>query len=150
MNERENTMTTKSNKNTGNVDSGICINPPPADERCNCCGRHINELVPYGKAGDPLIGDFDGEFLVKRYRVMGPFDKEAELAAQKVEDLMWKAGQTDGDPLEWFVKIYGEELGKEYYYSNMATSQIESSWECRDCAMLDQNKYIDRRYKRFV
>lgn len=48
---------------------GININPPPADGRCECCGKHISELKPYGKAGDPLVGDFNGQFLIKTYRV---------------------------------------------------------------------------------
>ena len=30
---------------------GININPPPSDGRCMCCGKHISELKPYGKAG---------------------------------------------------------------------------------------------------
>jgi hypothetical protein len=48
----------------GSVDSeddlkprpGINLNAPPADGRCDCCGRHISELKPYGGPGDPLVG----------------------------------------------------------------------------------------------
>jgi hypothetical protein len=54
--------------------NGFYINPPPQDGRCDCCGRHINELSPFGKAGDPLVGDFDGAYLVKRWRAEGPPD----------------------------------------------------------------------------
>jgi hypothetical protein len=32
--------------------------------RCDCCGKHMSELKPYGKAGDPLVGDLNGELLV--------------------------------------------------------------------------------------
>ncbi len=42
---------------------GININPPPQDGICDYCGRHINELRPFGEAGDPLVEDFDGAYL---------------------------------------------------------------------------------------
>ena len=35
---------------------------------CDCCTRHISELRPFGKAGDPLKGDFEGAYIVKVYR----------------------------------------------------------------------------------
>ena len=59
---------------------GININPPPSDGRCACCGRHISELKPYGKASNPLMGDFSDALLVKRWRAAGPHDEEAENA----------------------------------------------------------------------
>jgi len=46
----------------------IWLNPPPDDNRCECCGRHIRELKPFGGPGDPLVGDFNGAFLVKHFR----------------------------------------------------------------------------------
>ena len=47
---------------------GININPPPQNGECECCGRHISELKPFGGPGEPLVGDFAGEYLVKMYR----------------------------------------------------------------------------------
>jgi hypothetical protein len=52
---------------------GININPSPSDGRCDCCGRHLSELRPFGKAGDPLVGDFDGFLLLKTHRSNWPF-----------------------------------------------------------------------------
>jgi len=46
----------------------ILINPPPGNGRCECCGKHVTELKPFGKAGDPLLGDFNGALLVKTFR----------------------------------------------------------------------------------
>lgn len=46
----------------------ILINPPPQDMKCECCGKHIDELKPFGKEGDPLKGDFNGSKLVKIFR----------------------------------------------------------------------------------
>ncbi len=46
----------------------IVINPPPEDRCCQLCGRHIDELEAFGGAGDPLVGDFTGEKLVKHWR----------------------------------------------------------------------------------
>ena len=63
-----------------NLKPKISINPPPTDERCDCCGRHINELKHFGKAGDLLVGDFEGALLVKTFRRMGPYNEESEKA----------------------------------------------------------------------
>lgn len=54
----------------------IHINPPPRDRRCECCGIHISKLKPFGKAGDPLVGDFDGALLVKTFRAMADYQSE--------------------------------------------------------------------------
>jgi len=48
----------------------IWINPPPVDNRCECCGRNISELKPFGGPGDPLVGDFSGALLVKHARAL--------------------------------------------------------------------------------
>ena len=63
-----------------NIKAGENINLPTKDERCDCCGRHISELISFGKAGDPLVGDFDGKLLVKTFRRMGPYDEESSRA----------------------------------------------------------------------
>jgi len=48
------------------------INPPPMNKRCECCGRHIKDLKPFGGKGDPLVGDFKGALLVKTFRESVP------------------------------------------------------------------------------
>ena len=62
---------------------GININPPPEDGKCDCCGRSIRELKPFGGPGDPLVGDFTGAFLVKGYRPLGSYSEEAEKVQKK-------------------------------------------------------------------
>ena len=57
-----------SNENDLNIEARININPPPGNGRCECCGKHISKLTPFGKAGDPLVGYFEGELLVKKFR----------------------------------------------------------------------------------
>ena len=44
----------------------ICINPPPRDRACECCGK--TDMKPFGGAGDPLVGDFKGALLLKTFR----------------------------------------------------------------------------------
>ena len=71
----------------------IHILPPPADGRCQVCGRHIRELEPFGGPGDPLVGDFNGELLVKKWRRKAPYDEAAEKAweeARKEAEEVWK------------------------------------------------------------
>jgi hypothetical protein len=66
--------------------SGLMINPPPSDGRCTCCGRHLSELKRFGKAGDPLVGDFESALLVKRWRPIAPRDEEAERIYEEYLD----------------------------------------------------------------
>ena len=60
------------------------VNPPPADGRCECCGTHMSELKPFGGSGDPLVGDFTGALLVKKFRELIPQDcgiEESSISA---------------------------------------------------------------------
>ena len=54
----------------------IHINPPPRSGRCQCCGKHIDELKPFGGKGDPLVGDFTGAKIIKNYRAMSNKDSD--------------------------------------------------------------------------
>jgi hypothetical protein len=125
---------------------GINVNPP-FDDRCDCCGRHIRELKPFGKAGDPLIGDFNGEVLVKKWRPTGPYDKEAEMATTEAEKYYEETGCKD--PLEWLIKKYGKQKGEKLDYLKSLYSQMGSSWECRDCIVLDTDEYFEKLKGRF-
>lgn len=53
---------------TNSTQPTIQINTPPSNLCCERCGKHISKLKPFGKAGDPLVGDFDGARLVKTFR----------------------------------------------------------------------------------
>jgi hypothetical protein len=125
---------------------GFNINPPPQDGRCECCGRHISEVKPFGKAGDPLAGDFDGALLIKKWRPDGPYDENAEKAWDKAEKHLADVGLKDQDPLEWLIKNYGKEKGEYFYWSYQLYCQTSKSWECRDCAVLYEDEYILKKY----
>ena len=75
---------------------GINLNPPPPDGRCECCGRYISELKPYGGPGDPLVGDFTGAYLVKRFRPGAPYDEEAETARKEADKVEILSGVFEG------------------------------------------------------
>ena len=57
-------------------------------------------MTPFGKAGDPLVGDFDGEILVKKCRAVGPYNEKAAQAMNHVVKLMEKEGRAGEDPLD--------------------------------------------------
>ena len=120
---------------------GINLNPPPPDGRCECCGRHISELKPYGGHGDPLVGDFTGAYLVKRFRSGGPYDEEAEMAIKEAERCY--EGENFNDVLDYMIHKYGKERGKDLFYTAEAHGATHASWECRDCAVLDVNEYLE-------
>jgi hypothetical protein len=122
--------------------NNIHINPPSHDRRCWCCGRPISQLKPFGKAGDPLVGDFDGVYLVKKGRRDGPYDEGATSAVERAEARYSEEGFKD--PLDWLIREYGETKGKELYCKAELYWSIGKSWECRDCAVLDEDEYFER------
>ena len=97
----------------------IYINPPPQNKRCNCCGKHIDELKPFGHAGDPLVGDFFGVLLVKTFRTMA-----LELVGQELENYKNKCTE------------------EQFNFYEQLTSTVEASWECRDCIILADKEYF--------
>jgi len=86
------------------------INAPPEDGRCEVCGRHLSELKPFGGPGDPLVGDFSGELLLKTFRWDWPPDVEAEQAwdeAMKAWNEAGRPGDTRHDLIIWDEKGFG-------------------------------------------
>lgn len=125
----------------------MSITPPPPGPRCDCCGRHISELKPFGKAGDPLVGNFEGLFLIKNYRRMGPYDGESVCAWNAYYEAKKKfeyIGRKNCDPLEWMIEKYGKEKGEHFYWAGQFYEQISKRWECRDCAVLDTDEYFEK------
>jgi len=125
----------------------VYINPPPSDAKCECCGKHISELKPFGKAGDPLVGDFNGQLLIKTFRTMGYATKED----QKKIDLIDSIYKEEMDK-----KITSEELDKKlkenfspkelerFNFLSQIVSTVGASWECRDCIILDTEEYFKK------
>lgn len=97
------------------------INPPPADKRCECCGRRISELGSFGGAGDPVVGDFTGALLVKRWRLGFP-----PMSPHEREELKKKSGEE----ADVWLQLEGS---------------VGASWECRDCIVLSDQEYFERR-----
>jgi hypothetical protein len=121
---------------------GVNINPPPADGRCECCGRYMSDLTPFGGPGDPLVGDFTGAYLIKRYRPYGPYDERAEKALEEAEKLYLNEGFDD--ELDYMMHKYGNLEGKRLYWAPVLHGYVSKSWECRDCVVLDTNEYIEK------
>ena len=99
----------------------ISINPPPANGCCDCCKKNISEITPFGKAGDPLVGDFDGSILVKTFRTMAP-----SLTDKEMQD---------------YIKKNGEENGNFY---DQLMNTVEAAWLCRDCIILNDDDYFNK------
>ena len=121
----------------------ININPPPGDGKCNCCGRHLSELKPFGKAGDPLVGDFNGALLIKKIRSMFPFNKEVNDTIEAY----FKDCNTREDfekAKKELIKKFGEEEAEDILIWDQGYNTVESSWECRDCAILDNKEFHEK------
>jgi hypothetical protein len=117
-------------------------NPPPEDGRCECCGKHISELTPFGGTGDPVAGDFTDALLVKKFRPKLSSKRDEIVAVQKV----WKmAGRENG--LDSCVKVLVAKLDRKtgkVCPGQVNSFEVEPSWECNDCSALDQLGYFDK------
>jgi hypothetical protein len=109
------------------------IIPPRDDIFCDCCQRPISQLKSFGKAGDPLVGDFDGDFLVKTGRPYGPY-------VQKSEEAFIEANKQKS-PLKWILQKYGIEKAYRICWDIELYRYHDGVWLCRDCIILDCNEY---------
>ena len=121
----------------------IHINPPPQDRKCEVCGRGFKDLKPFGKAGDPLVGDFNGSILVKHFRTMAmPVTDKKFIELQK--ECEKKKNWDDFE--EKLDQIYGKEKAKQILFTDQLANTVEASWECRNCIILDDIQYFRKLY----
>jgi hypothetical protein len=119
------------------------INPPPRDGRCKCCGRHLSNLSPFGKAGDPLEEDFEGALLVITSRPELP-EPNAEI--QEIGELYFGSCKTRSDYARAIRRLdedYGEDAQGITYWLEGA-SYLRFSWECRDCIVLTNDEFFEK------
>lgn len=122
----------------------INLNAPPQDGRCDCCGRHINELKPFGKAGDPLVGDFDGALLVKMYRTALP---EPNSEIRDIYERFFGGCKTKADyerAESRMAREYGKKDANSIVCWISGSSQVGASWECRECVVLDIDEHFEK------
>jgi hypothetical protein len=122
------------------------INSPSQDERCVCCKRHPDELEPFGKAGDPLIGDFDGIFLISKTRPLCPPIKEFDMLWAE----HWRHEDTVGyeKATERMIQKFGKKKVDELIgYIEIRSFSPEYTIECRDCASLDDYEFYEKMEK---
>ncbi len=113
----------------------VSINPPPVDKKCEKCGKHVDELKPFGKAGDPLVGDFDEALLVKTYRCMEEkdipeFDNILSYMAEKADSRGWENAEHMAE------QEFGKDRVEQAMFYDQLKGTVEASWECRDCIVL--------------
>ena len=122
----------------------IDTNPPPQDGECDCCGKHMSELKPFGKAGDPLVGDFDGALLIKKFRTALP-QSDAETERIYEQFIVARDPHSDYDKArENLIEQYGERDAEILMVRVEGGSQVGSSWECRNCIGLDMFEYFEK------
>jgi hypothetical protein len=108
-------------------------NPSPADDRrCECCGKHISELKP-----------FDGPLLVRMFRPYCLPDEEAnriyeEYYGKCSSDVDYKKAR------EALERKYGSKKADNIELTHQGSTEGDSSYECRDCAILDNPEYFKK------
>ena len=117
----------------------------PAEWCCQCCGRPESQLKPFGKAGDPLVGDFDGAFLLRDMRADGPYLEEAEI----IYSASYNGGKQYEEAQRWLIHNFGED--DAYFIINIYSlgAQVGGVMLCRDCFVLDFDDYYEKRLKMF-
>ena len=126
---------------------GMNINPPPRDGKCDCCGRNFSELKPFDASDDPFWDDFTGALLVKRWRSMGPYNEEADREFQDAKNRYKEEGFEN--EFDYLIHKHGPEEGKRLSGIIECYSQTGSSWECRDCFVLDITEYFEKYDQRY-
>jgi hypothetical protein len=122
----------------------VNLNPPPKDGRCECCGRHISELKPLGKARHPIFGDVGGALLIKRWRKLSPHDARPKIVHGEMF-VKWPAGTILENGMRYLIEQSGDGQAEEirlYHFSG--ENKVGASWECRDCLDLDEEEYFER------
>jgi len=110
------------------------------DWRCNCCKRHTSELKPFDKAGNL----FDGALLMKIFRPALPHNEFVD----KIYDEFFRNCPPEKDfqkAEEKLVQRYGAKKANFIIDYAMGSGCIGSSWECRDCIVLDGYEFDERR-----
>ena len=82
---------------------------------------------------------------MKRFRPGAPYDEEAETARKEAERCY--EGENFNNELDYMIHKYGKERGKDLFYTAEAHGASHSSWECKDCAVLDVNEYLEKKWQ---
>jgi hypothetical protein len=102
--------------------------------KCYICDKDENELKSFGGPGDPLVGDFTGQKLVKVYRALyeGPeIDEYEQILDEYTSEA--QPGDIWKDNINELEAKYGHEKVDKAFNYDQAKSTVGSSWECRDC-----------------
>jgi hypothetical protein len=98
-----------------------------SDRVCDRCGKVPQ--IPFGKEGDPLLGNFDGLYLVKNFRPMCEEDMpEYDKIINELE--LDDYSQNVFEKVE--SKYSKEKVDKALLYDQLRNT-IGSTYECRDC-----------------
>jgi hypothetical protein len=121
-----------------------CLDNEDPPNRCGCCGRNIGELSPFTE-GDAVMDHFNGKLLARRYRQ----DALPTGEVNKIMDELFGNCMTYDDHSEALDKLI-QKVGKEeglklWTFAFYLDHIFNSSWECRNCIVLDTHQYLERK-----
>ena len=95
---------------------------PDDKQRCSRCGKHVNELKPYGSKD----GIYEGQILIKTYRKLELVEHNDEC------EMILKLIAKFGDAPE-LHELYGTSKIESAISYDAMRNCYEESWECRSC-----------------
>jgi hypothetical protein len=116
-----------------------------AIKRCGCCRRPLGELEPFGKAGDPLVCDCNGAFLIKTWMEDWPRIEEAEI----IYLVFWDRSENYEEVERKLIEEFGEEDAGFVIGSSRYAGQIGSILLCRDCIVLNYDDYFNKLFEAY-
>jgi hypothetical protein len=125
-----------------------CLPYPPADGRCNCCGKHISDLRPFSVFGNTSGMDIKEVLLVKNVRPQIASIEEIDRILEEV----FEGCRSDEDykkAEEMLVVVFGKEDAEDLLLYANASVLVTISWECRECIALDTEVYFAMRTPRY-
>lgn len=111
--------------------------------RCVKLAKYLGELKPFTEE-DPVMDYFNGKLLARRYRPDAP-------PTEEVNKIM---GEFFGDCMTYedcakaqrkLIQKYGMEEGyKLWTFVFYLDGSFQSSWECKECIVLDTAQYFEK------
>jgi len=117
------------------------LNNPPADGRCNCCGKHLGELKPFSVMSEASKPGLEEVLLVQNVRPLAPLHKGLE---RTLDEFFGDCLNAEDEEIaeERLIEVYGSKFAADLLSYYESSTLAISSWECLECLNLDNETFL--------